>query len=79
MKKEDIIKLLKESPSNGTLLNFPKRGPWGDSAYRGNCSGFIHAFLLNQYKVKKWLSFLREAERVRTYAGISAYPISGQT
>ena len=53
MKQEDIIKLLKESPSNGTLLNFPKRGPWGDSSYRGNCSGFIHAFLLNQYKVKK--------------------------
>lgn len=32
---------------------FPNRGPWGDSRYRGNCSGWIPAFFINKYKVKK--------------------------
>ena len=53
MTKEEIVSGLKLKPCYGTLLNFPDRGPWGDSRYRGNCSGWIHAFLLNQYKVKR--------------------------
>ena len=53
MDRNDILEGLAKAPCNGTLLNFPDRGPWGESRYRGNCSGWIHAFLINQYKVKK--------------------------
>lgn len=51
MKKEEMIRFLKEKDS--TVLSFPDRGAWGDSAYRGNCSGWIHAFLIWKYKVEK--------------------------
>lgn len=47
MKKEEIIKEVMKHDS--TVLSFPSRGPWGDSNYRGNCSGWIIAFLLWKY------------------------------
>lgn len=25
-----------------SVLSFPMRGPWGDSTYRGNCSGYVY-------------------------------------
>ena len=52
MKKEDIIKIL--SSNDSTVLSFPDRGPWGSSKYRGNCSGYIQAFLMWKYGVKKF-------------------------
>ena len=52
MEKNEIIKRLKENDS--TVLSFPDRGPWGDSKYRGNCSGWYQAFLIWKYKVKKF-------------------------
>lgn len=51
MNKDDIIALCQQQ--NSTVLSFPERGPWGDNAYRGNCSGYIHAFLIWKYKVQK--------------------------
>lgn len=39
--------------NDSTILSFPDRGPWGNKAYRGNCSGWIQAFLIWKYKVKK--------------------------
>lgn len=51
MNKEDIITRLSEN--NSTLLSFPDRGPWGDNSYRGNCSGWIHAFLIWKYHIQK--------------------------
>ena len=51
MDKELIIKRLQQSDS--TILSFPDRGPWGDSRYRGNCSGWIQAFLIWKYHVRK--------------------------
>lgn len=51
MKKEEIINIVAQNDT--TLLSFPERGPWGDRAYRGNCSGFIQAFLAWKYQVKK--------------------------
>lgn len=36
-----------------TVLSFPNRGPWGDAKYRGNCSGWIPAFFINKYHVRK--------------------------
>lgn len=51
MQKEEIVAKLQENDS--TLLSFPDRGPWGDNKYRGNCSGWIHAFLIWKYHVSK--------------------------
>ena len=50
MKKEDIINILKKNDS--TVLSFPSRGPWGSSAFRGNCSGYIIAYFLWKYGVR---------------------------
>ena len=52
MNRNDIVKKLEEN--NSTLLSFPDRGPWGESSYRGNCSGWIQAFLIWKYKVQKF-------------------------
>jgi hypothetical protein len=35
---------------NSSILSFPNRGPWGQSAYRGNCSGFVQKSLIDFYK-----------------------------
>ena len=35
-----------------TIISFPDRGPWGDNKYRGNCSGYVHKGLIEQYKVR---------------------------
>lgn len=52
MLKQDIIAKLQQNDS--TLLSFPDRNnEWGDGKYRGNCSGWIHAFCIWKYKVKK--------------------------
>lgn len=47
MNKNEIIKELQRH--NSTVLSFPDRGNWGDCRYRGNCSGWIIAFLLWKY------------------------------
>ena len=52
MRKEEIIRTLEQNDS--TILSFPERGPWGDKRYRGNCSGWIQAFLIWKYQVKKF-------------------------
>ena len=49
MEKQDILKVVRAN--EGTVLSFPDRGPWGNNRYRGNCSGYIHAFLIDQYDV----------------------------
>lgn len=51
MNKQEIEKELINR--NGTLLSFSDRGPWGDNRYRGNCSGWIHAFLIWKYKIDR--------------------------
>ena len=35
-----------------SILSFPDRGPWGDKAYRGNCSGHIYKSLYEQLEPK---------------------------
>ncbi len=35
-----------------SILTFPERGPWGDSRYRGNCSGHIQKELINHFQPK---------------------------
>lgn len=51
MNRREIEEELKKH--NSTLLSFPERGPWGSSSYRGNCSGWYHAFLIWKYQVQK--------------------------
>lgn len=51
MEKKEIITTLAQHDS--TILSFPDRGPWGDKKYRGNCSGWIQAFLIWKYQVRK--------------------------
>lgn len=51
MVRQDIEKELMKNDS--TVLSFPDRGPWGNKQYRGNCSGWIQAFLVWKYKVEK--------------------------
>lgn len=51
MNKQQIIDEV--SKNDSTILSFPDRGPWGDKKYRGNCSGYIQAFLAWKYQVKK--------------------------
>lgn len=40
---------------SGSIWSFPDRGPWGDSHYRGNCSGYIIRELLLFFKPKKFV------------------------
>ena len=49
MRKEDILSYV-ETNARGTVLSFPERGPWGDSNYRGNFSGWIPAAIINRYE-----------------------------
>ncbi len=51
MEYKKIIQILQENDS--TILSFPDRGPWGDNQYRGNCSGYVQAFLIWKYGIKK--------------------------
>lgn len=51
MTRDEII--TEVSKNDSTVLSFPNRGPWGSSKYRGNCSGWIQAFLIWKYQVKK--------------------------
>lgn len=53
MNRNDIINRLVENDS--TVLSFPDRcEEWGSNKYHGNCTGWIHAFLIWKYKVKKF-------------------------
>ena len=51
MTRQEIEEELKKHDS--TILSFPNRGPWGNNSYRGNCSGWIQAFLIWKYHVEK--------------------------
>ena len=33
-----------------SIYSFPERGPWGDSKWRGNCSGYVYKALFEQLK-----------------------------
>jgi len=38
-----------------SILSYPQRGPYGNSRYRGNCSGYIIEDLLSYYKPQNFL------------------------
>ena len=35
-----------------SIISFPNRGHWGQSSYRGNCSGYVQKELIEQYNAK---------------------------
>lgn len=35
---------------NNSIISYPERGPWGDSSYRGNCSGYLYRDLFSALK-----------------------------
>lgn len=35
---------------NSSIISYPNRGPWGQPAYRGNCSGYVQKFLIENFK-----------------------------
>jgi hypothetical protein len=39
---ERVNELPPNTLSHGSILSFPDRGPWGNSQYRGNCSGYVY-------------------------------------
>ena len=51
MNRKEIEAQLQKNDS--TLLSFPNRGEGGNSRSRGNCSGWIQAFLIWKYQVEK--------------------------
>lgn len=46
---------MNERPLLTTVVSYPERGSYGDSAYRGNCSGYLIADLLKYYRPRKVL------------------------
>lgn len=52
MKRNEIEEILKKNDTS--VLSFPDRGPWGDRRYRGNCSGYIQAYLIWKYQVQRF-------------------------
>jgi hypothetical protein len=42
--------LYEESNDLNSVVSYPNRGPWGDSRYRGNCSGYLVKDLLLRFK-----------------------------
>lgn len=52
MEKKDILAELSRHESQGTILSFPNRGPWGNSGYRGNWSGWIPAYFCVMFDAK---------------------------
>lgn len=41
--------------SGGSIWSYPERGPWGESSWRGNTSGYPIAELLKFFKPKKFV------------------------
>ena len=51
MNRNEIMAYVSQN-ATGTILSFQDRGPWGDSKYRGNFSGWIPASLIYRYDAK---------------------------
>jgi hypothetical protein len=44
--------LYEENKELCSVVSYPDRGPWGDSRYRGNCSGYLVKDLVLRFKCK---------------------------
>ena len=41
-----------------SVVSYPERGPWGDSHYRGNCSGYLIKDIIEQYNIKSLSDYM---------------------
>lgn len=41
-----------------SVVSYPKRGPYGDNRYRGNCSGYLIEDIISQYKVEAMSDYM---------------------
>lgn len=77
MKKEEIIKYVKEHATS-TILSFPDRGSsWGSSSYRGNFSGWIPHRLLYVMDANPYQRYSQVAAQHRMSAGIWRFLTAG--
>ena len=44
--------LYEENPGLCSVVSYPERGPWGDSRYRGNCSGHLVKDLILRFRCR---------------------------
>ena len=49
---------MKHNANLTTVLSFPERGPYGESNYRGNCSGYVQKSLFEFFQPKKVGDFM---------------------
>jgi len=55
-----------------SIVSYPNRGPWGDSAYRGNCTGHIIRAFLATYHVSRHDLFVDPMEGSGTARDVAA-------
>lgn len=51
----DPVFLLQENIMSTSIMSFPDRGPWGNSAWRGNASGYVYKSLFEQLKPRVFI------------------------
>jgi hypothetical protein len=56
------------------VVSYPARGPWGDSKYRGNCSGYLVKDLILRFKSQSVFDPAEGGGTVRdVVSGINTY------
>ena len=57
-----------------SVVSYPDRGPWGDSRYRGNCSGYLIKDLILRFNCKRVFDPAEGGGTVReVVSGINKY------
>jgi hypothetical protein len=66
--------LYEENKDMCSVVSYPDRGPWGDSSYRGNCSGHLVKDLIIRFKCQSVFDPSEGGGTVRdVVAGINQY------
>jgi len=66
--------LYEEDKNLTSVVSYPNRGPWGDSTYRGNCSGHLVKDLILRFKCQSVFDPSEGGGTVRdVVAGINQY------
>ena len=71
---EGFYGLYEESKELCSVVSYPNRGPWGDSKYRGNCSGHLVKDLILRFGCKSVFDPAEGSGTVRdVVVGINQY------
>jgi len=66
--------LYQENTELCSVVSYPDRGPWGDSGYRGNCSGYLVKDLILRFKCQSVFDPAEGSGTVRdVVSGINRY------